>query len=180
MGGISGAILYSLAYSILPYFSLEMKYSSVIGASASIMAIVIAISAIIPNYSVNLFLFGSVRLKYLAIITIIIDIISIQYGNPGGHIAHLGGGLFGYWFGIRYNKGKDITLAFSKIFLRKPSFFKKKSKIKIMYQRPVSDFEYNKQKADIQRELDRILDKISKSGYNSLTKEEKDFLASKK
>jgi membrane associated rhomboid family serine protease len=176
LGGFAGALLYSLAYNLFPAFNFERFGSSMVGASAAIMAIVIAISAIVPNYSLNLLLFGTVKLKYIAIFTIAIDVISIQYSNAGGHIAHLGGALFGYIFAINYNKGKDITSGFSKFLDFIFNIFNRKSRMKVSYKRTTDDKEYNKMKIDQQKEIDRILDKIAKGGYNSLTKEEKDFL----
>ncbi len=176
LGGFFGAFLYLLLYNIFPAFELQRFGSAMVGASAAIMAVVIGIATIVPNFIVNLFLFGPVRLKYIAIATIVIDLISIQYSNAGGHIAHLGGAIFGYWFGIQFNKGNDITSTFSKIIFKIPNIFKKKSKIKLMYRRPLNDYEYNANKAEMQKELDRILDKIAKSGYDSLTKKEKEFL----
>jgi membrane associated rhomboid family serine protease len=176
LGGIAGALLYSLAYNLFPAFNLERFGSTMVGASAAIMAIVIAIAAIAPNYTLNLLLLGPVKLKYIAIFTIIIDAISIQNSNAGGHISHLGGALMGYMFAVRYKKGKDITLGLSKFLDFIGAFFKPKPKMKVSYKRPSDYKEYNKVKIDEQKEIDRILDKIAKGGYNSLSKEEKDFL----
>jgi len=177
LGGLTGGLLYLLIYNLFPNFELFGYNSYLVGASASVMAVVFAIATLIPNFVVHLFLLGSVRLKYIALATLIIDLISIQYSNAGGHIAHLGGALLGYLFGLGIRKGSDITAWFANIFLRKPNLFRRKSKIKLIYRRPnLSDFEYNRQKAEIQKELDRILDKIAQSGYDSLTRKEKDFL----
>jgi membrane associated rhomboid family serine protease len=176
LGGICGALLYALAYNALPAFNLERYGSSLVGASAAIMAVVFAIAAIVPNYTINIFIFGPVKLKYIAIFSIIIDMLSIQSGNAGGHIAHLGGALFGYYFAVRYNKGKDITKGFTRFLDGIFSLFKPRYKMKVGYKKPVDDFEYNKTKVEMQKEMDRILDKIAKGGYNSLSKDEKDFL----
>jgi membrane associated rhomboid family serine protease len=176
LGGISGALMYALAYNALPAFNLERYGSSLVGASAAIMAVVFAISAIVPNYAINLLFFGPVKLKYIAIFTIILDVLSIQSGNAGGHIAHLGGALFGYYFAVRYKKGKDITKGFTRFLDGFFSLFKPRKKMKVEYKKPVDDFEYNRSKVNNQKEIDRILDKIAKGGYNSLTKDEKDFL----
>jgi membrane associated rhomboid family serine protease len=177
MGGITGAALYLLAYNLFPSFELFRQYSYLVGASASVMAVVFAVATVAPEYVIHLFLIGAVRLKYIALATLIIDLISIQYSNAGGHIAHIGGALLGYIFGLRIRKGTDITAWFSNIFLKKPFFLRRKSKMKLIYRRPpLNDYEYNQQKAEIQKELDRILDKIAQNGYDSLTKKEKDFL----
>jgi membrane associated rhomboid family serine protease len=177
LGGFCGAIIYVISYNLLPAFEFFRSASiPLLGASAAIMAIVIAISTFAPNYSLNLLFFGVVKLKYIAIVTLIIDAISIPNNNAGGYISHLGGALFGYIFAIQYKKGKDLTKGLIIILDGFSSIFKFKRKMKVTYQKPFSDFEYNKQKIDNQKEMDRILDKIAKGGYESLTKEEKDFL----
>lgn len=176
LGGFSGALLYTLAYNLLPAFDLERFGSTMVGASAAIMAVVIGISAIVPDYRINLLFLGPVRLKYIAIFTIIIDVISIQYSNAGGHIAHLGGAVFGYVFAIRWHRGKDISAGFSNFLDKFFSLFRRRKKMKVTYKKPANDFDYNKSKADQQKEIDRILDKIAKGGYQSLSKDEKDFL----
>jgi hypothetical protein len=97
--------------------------------------------------------------------------------NTGGHIAHLGGAFFGYLFAINIRKRKDITAWFTKLYRGIKALFRKKPKMKVNYQKPpVNDWEYNKQKKDNQAEIDRILDKISKGGYDALTREEKEIL----
>lgn len=176
LGGFSGAALYFLAYNLLPAFDIARWGSEMVGASAAIMAIVISISLIMPNYAINLLFFGAVKLKYIAIFSIVIDAISIQSGNAGGHIAHLGGAFFGYLFALRYHKGKDITKSFSNFLDKFFGLFKSRKRMKVSYKRPVDDLDYNKSKVDKQKEIDRILDKIAKGGYESLSKSEKDFL----
>ncbi|MCX7986853.1 MAG: rhomboid family intramembrane serine protease [Bacteroidales bacterium] len=176
MGGLVGGAIYLLLYNLFPSFQFFQYGSYLVGASASVMAIVFAIATVAPEYVVHLFLIGPVRLKYIALFTLIIDLISIQSTNAGGHIAHLGGAMLGYFFGLKIRKGSDITSWFSNIFFKKPVFFRRRKKINLMYRRPLSDYEYNQQKVEIQKEIDRILDKIAQSGYDSLTKKEKDFL----
>ncbi|HOT15647.1 MAG TPA: rhomboid family intramembrane serine protease [Bacteroidales bacterium] len=175
-GGIVGALLYALAYNISPAFDMERFGSSLVGASGAIMAIVIAISAIVPDYSINLLLFGKVKLKYIALFTIILDILSIQSSNAGGHIAHLGGALWGYIYAVRYRSGKDFSKVFITFFSKITGVFKRRPKMKVSYKKPSDDKEYLKTKAEMQKETDRILDKIAKGGYGSLTNDEKDFL----
>lgn len=173
LGGLSGAVLFILAYNLLPAFGAQGAVA--LGASASVMAIVFAVSTLRPNYEIYLLFLGAVKLKYLAIATIVIDIISIPAGNAGGHIAHLGGALFGYLFALMLTKGTDLTAPIKK--LATISFKRKRrTKMKVNYSRPETDWEYNSRKQATQKELDAILDKISKSGYGSLTKEEKDAL----
>ena len=177
LGGFSGAIFYSLVYSIFPAFELENHLgSSLLGASAAIMAVTIAITTIVPNFSVNMIFIGPVKLKYIALFVIALDLISIQTSNAGGHISHIGGALFGYIYGIRYLKGHDFTIGFTKFLDGFLSLFKPRKRMKVTYKKPVDDYEYNRSKVEEQKEIDRILDKIAKGGYESLSKNEKDFL----
>lgn len=182
LGGISGAILYILAFNVFPAFKPLVPVSYALGASASVYAIVVAISAYAPNYAINLMFIGRVKIKYVAIFVIVLDILSIAGSNAGGHIAHLGGALFGYLFAVQHKSGSDITKGFSNFIDGLSEWFKKKPKMKVTEnkfknnKKPTTDREYNQQKADDQSEMDRILGKISKSGYESLTKAEKETL----
>ena len=175
-GGLSGAALYLLAFNTIPIFTESTGF--LLGASASVMAIVLGITMYVPDYTLYLVLIGPVKLKWLAVVLIVLDIIMLTDGNPGGHIAHLGGALYGNYWGFRLKKGKDIT----KWITNGMSFptFKTKSKVKVHYtnntfsqQSPQNDFD--------QKTVDSILDKIAKSGYESLTQSEKEqlFKASK-
>ncbi|MFO7844030.1 MAG: rhomboid family intramembrane serine protease [Bacteroidales bacterium] len=175
-GGLAGAALYILAFNIFPVFTDILPVSFALGASASVIAIVIAVSVYAPEHTIHLMFFGPVKLKYIAIITIVVDILSIASSNAGGHIAHLGGALYGYLFVQQYKKGKNINRGFDRFMDKLFTMFKPKPKIKVTYKRPMTDIEYNKQKAKKQEEIDRILDKIAKTGYDSLTKKEKEIL----
>ena len=108
LGGISGALLYILFFNIFPVFSDVLSGSKALGASASALAIVIAIATYLPNFSVRLFFLIEVKLKYIAIAFVILDIISISQSNAGGHIAHLGGAIFGYVFIKTIPKGNRL------------------------------------------------------------------------
>lgn len=176
LGGLSGAVLYIFAFNVLP--ALQIYDSQALGASASVMAIVIAVSVFKPNYTINLLFIGPVKLIYLALVMLILDIIGMGGSNAGGHIAHLGGAVFGYFFASEYKKGHDITKGFNRFMDKLFALFKPKKKFKITYkrQKPTCDMDYNLRKKDNQAEIDRILDKISKSGYGSLTKKEKETL----
>ncbi|RLD76757.1 MAG: rhomboid family intramembrane serine protease [Bacteroidetes bacterium] len=182
LGGISGAILYILAFNTIPAFRPMVPGSVALGASASVYAIVVAISAFAPNYSINLMFIGRVKIKYVAIFVIALDVLSIAGSNAGGHIAHLGGAMFGYLFAVQFKKGSDITKLFSNFIDGLAEWFQKKPKMKVTEnkykarQKPSTDREYNQQKAGDQSEMDRILGKISESGYDSLTKKEKETL----
>ncbi len=184
LGGIAGAALYILVYNVFPVFSASKDVSVALGASASVMAVVIAISFFMPNYTINLLFLGRIKLYYIAIFAIALDILSIQSSNAGGHIAHLGGAFFGYLFIRQYKNGTDLTKGLSKFIDNVQEMFKPKPKMKVTYKskknkksaKSETDFEYNKRQADTQKEIDRILDKISRSGYKSLTKAEKELL----
>lgn len=176
LGGLMGAIFFVAAYNIFPVFE-TMKYSAVaLGASASVLAILVAAATYKPDYGLRLFLFGQLKFKWLAIIFVVIDLLSISAENPGGHIAHLGGALFGFVYGLLLRK--DFTL--KGLFARKPRGPKMEyTPYEEIHDEPQvsrSDEEYNQQKAEKERDVDAILDKIAKSGYGSLTPEEKDFL----
>lgn len=170
-GGIIGALFFILAFNVFPVFE-NMKGGAVaLGASASVLSILIAAATYQPEYKINLFLIGPVKMKWVAIIFVVIDILSIPKGNSGGHIAHLGGALWGFLYAYMLRKDFDIYL----IFKRKPRI-KVKSRNAGSYQRPKTDEQYNDERAQNQEETDRILEKIAKNGYSSLSDKEKEFL----
>jgi hypothetical protein len=145
------------------------------------MAIVIAISVYVPNYKIHLLLLGPVKIIYIAIASVVLDILMIRSGNSGGHLAHLGGAFLGYYYIQRLRKGKDLSHFLLKLPKLNLSFFEKRNqrtKFRNVYTnpRPMTDEEYNANKMDYQKKIDSILDKISKSGYDSLSKEEKELL----
>lgn len=175
LGGISGAILFIVAYNLIPVFRPESGIAIALGASASVLAIVIAVSTLRPNHTIYLLFLGPVKLKYLALFTIILDVISIPVSNAGGHIAHLGGALFGFLYVKALAKGWDLTRPFG-WFSGLRNIFKRKSKLKVDHRSANPDYDYNYRKTVQGQNIDKILDKISKSGYDSLTKEEKDTL----
>lgn len=176
LGGISGAILYIISFNIFPAFTGMVADSSAIGASASVMAVVIAIAVYVPDYTVNLFLLGRIKIKYMALAIFILTSFMDFSVNSGGKIAHIGGALFGYLYSGNLRKGRDIGKWINLILDRIVTLFKPKKKMKVTYKKPVNDYDFNKQKADHQNRINAILDKISKGGYESLTKEEKDLL----
>ena len=176
LGGLAGAALYILAFNLFPAFAQVLPVSRALGASAAVLAVVISISVYVPNYTINLIFIGPVRLKYIAAVMIVLDIISIAGSNAGGHIAHLGGALFGWFFIRQYRQGRDITKGINLAFYKLSKWMTPGKKLKVEYRKSGSDFEYNRQKAIKQQRIDDILDKISKSGYESLSKEEKELL----
>ncbi len=179
-GGIAGGLLYIAAYNVFPVFDVVKVNALAMGASASVLAIVVAISFYVPNYTVNLLLLGPVKIKYIALVTVLMDLLMLNAGNAGGHLAHLGGALWGFSYikMLPYADPAKLFGIFSNESVRK---FReaRRSKLKIQYgKKPVSDEDYNLQKKEKQQRIDKILDKISQSGYNSLTKEEKELLFS--
>lgn len=180
LGGICGALLYIIAYNIFPYFRPMVDYSFMLGASASVLAIVAATAYREPNYTIRLFLFGTIRLKYLALIVIGTDLLFITSSNAGGHIAHLGGALGGLWFAAGLSKGKDMTSWINKFLDAIITLFssnRRKPKMKVHYNGSrQKDYDYNAKKKNQSEEIDRILDKLKKSGYESLTTDEKKSL----
>jgi membrane associated rhomboid family serine protease len=176
LGGISGAFLYILSFNVFPVFSNVTDVAVAIGASASVMAIVFAIATYVPNYNVNLFLFGRVKIIWIALVILAFTSFMNFADNTGGKLAHIGGALYGYIFALNLKKGKDIGAWINRVIDFLVSLFKPKPKIKVTYSRPKNDFEYNTNKAEHQEIINKILDKISKGGYDSLTKEEKEIL----
>ncbi len=185
LGGLAGAFLYILAFNTIPYY-VDMGRGWMIGASAAVMAIVMGAAFYKPEVSLNLLFIGKIKIVYIAIFAFVLDFLSLgSPTNPGGHVAHIGGALFGYFFATQYLKGKDITHWMSKIIDWFVGLFKprtKTPKMKVEHVRNETDWDYNKRKNTEQKEIDRILDKLKKSGYNGLTTEEKRklFDASKK
>ena len=114
LGGLSGAVVYILAYNLFPVFSDVLPFASALGASASVMAIIIAIATKAPNYIIRLIFLGDVKLKYIAAVFVVLDLISLGGGNAGGHFAHLGGALFGFMYIKRLDAGIDMSLGFYK------------------------------------------------------------------
>ena len=196
LGGIAGAVLFLVAYNTLPFFTQNSGFSYLAGASASVMAIVFAISFYQKEYTINLLLIGRIKLIYLAIGVLLLDLIAITSENAGGHIAHIGGALLGILFAYQYQKGKDITNFMNKMIDRfvnlitnKPTFKTYHSTKKSTqgnksgnYKRSETDDEYLRRKNKENKMVDDILDKLKRSGYESLSAEEKRklFDASKK
>ena len=168
-GGLTGGLFFVAAYNLLPAFtSINAAQGGVIsGASASVMAVIIATATMLPNYTISLIFIGPVKLKWIAVFYVLLDFLGIAGGNAGGEIAHIGGALFGFVYIKQLQKGNDWIGSIVKLFAPKP-------KLKVVA------FEKNAQKKSSssprQEDIDRILDKISVSGYDSLNKQEKDTL----
>lgn len=158
-GGVLGALAFLLLFNTIPAFSVQQ--ATIVGSSASVMAILAATATLVPDYSMRLLLIGELKLKYLILAYVLLDIMGAAGTNAGGSFAHLGGALFGFLFIKLLQSGKDWS-----------SFFKWKPKLKVVKNKAPqkSEFKVN------QKEIDTILDKISKSGYDQLSKEEKETL----
>lgn len=183
IGGLFGALFYALAYNLLPAFA--GVDASLKGASASILALGIAVAFYRPDEPISLFLFGTVKLKWLAIVMIVMDLLSLNGSNAGGSIAHLGGAVAGLLFGWTLRQNIDITRWINPLLDSLANLFRPRPKMKVTYQR--SKFEKANTTADVDQEyrdrkktemdrLDAILDKIKKSGYDSLSAQEKQQL----
>jgi membrane associated rhomboid family serine protease len=177
LGGISGALVYILSFNIFPAFTGIVSESVAIGASASVMAIVVAIAAYVPDYTVHLFLLGRIKIKYMALAIFVLTSIMDFSVNAGGKLAHIGGAVLGYLYTINLRHGRDMGKGINRIIDFFVTIFKPRPKLKVTYKKPATDdFEYNRIKTEHQEQINRILEKISKGGYDSLTKEEKDLL----
>lgn len=176
LGGLSGAFLYILAYNIFPVFFKQLQMSYALGASAAVMAVVISISVYVPNYAVYLLFIGRVKIIYIAIIGFLVTSLFDFSINTGGKIAHIGGALFGFLFILQYRKGRDLTRGLNRLIDSIAGLFKPKPRVTVTHRGTETDHDYNRRKKEEQDEIDRILDKIAKSGYDSLTKQEKEIL----
>lgn len=177
LGGICGAVVYIISFNIFPVFNQVVAESVAIGASASVMAVVVAIAAYVPDYSVNIFLLGRIKIKYVALAIFILTSVMDFSANSGGKLAHIGGALFGYLYAVNLRRGRDFGKWLNKIFDFFATLFKPRKKLRVTYKKKATtDYDYNKASVDNQEKINKILDKISKGGYDSLTKEEKDLL----
>ena len=175
LGVVVGGITFILSYTFFPAF--QNSSPVMIGASAGVMAIFIFMSTYSPDLEIRLILFN-VKLRYLGIAFLLLDIVQIPYGNAGGHLAHLGGAILGFYYVKQLKNGKDIGKPFKNFIDKIINIFRRKPKMRTVYKREKSQ-KIKKKVSDAgekQKRIDRILDKISISGYESLTQAEKDFL----
>lgn len=187
LGAITGAVLYLLAYNTIP--GLIGKHSNMVGASGAVYAVVLAAATLVPNYTFFLLFFGPVRIKYIALFCLATSLIGLNGANVGGNLAHLGGGFIGVFYVKQLQAGTDWGKWIYSFMRFVKSFFVRQPKMKVSSQkRSSSSSGYSGSKGSTasniadQAEIDKILDKISQSGYESLSKEEKQklFNASKK
>lgn len=168
LGVVSGGLIYMIAYNYLP--ALKTQQTILVGASAGVTAVVVGIASHIPNYALHFRFLGSIKLMYIAIAMVVLDIVQIPAGNAGGHLAHLGGALMGFMLTRYMKNGRGVAEWWSNQWTGR-----KKAPLKTVYR---SDSSVKKDGRIVydQKRIDSILDKISKSGYETLTKEEKDYL----
>tara|TARA_B100000768_G_scaffold172375_1_gene180546 strand:+ start:633 stop:1505 length:873 start_codon:yes stop_codon:yes gene_type:complete len=175
LGVVVGAFTFLLSYALFPAF--QNTTPAMIGASAGVMGIFVFISTYSPDQEVRI-IFFNIKLRYLAIGFVLIDIIQIPYGNAGGHLAHLGGAVLGFLYAQRLQNGIDIGLPFERFIAKTIDLFKKKPTLRTVHKKKLSKKTKSTTTTDTlhQKQIDAILDKISTSGYESLSEKEKDYL----
>ncbi len=194
-GVLAGAVFYLLAYNLLPMFSETKNIAQLNGASAGVMAIAWATVALLPEHRLHLLFIGPVKILYIALFMTLLHIIGLTGTNAGGNFAHLGGALMGFLFIHLYQKGTDLSVGVNNFLDWSAELFSRKKKMKVVYSQKRKP-KRKKEKARVrtqpkskrsksgklenseaeQAKIDAILDKISQSGYESLSEEEKAFL----
>lgn len=180
LGGLAGGILYILIYNTLPYFNDRVAVAQMLGASAGVYAVVVGAATFTPNYSISLILLGPVRIKYIAIFYIIVSFAGTVGPNAGGDLAHLAGAALGFVFIKQLQRGNDWGKPITSFLTFVKSFFVQQPKVRVTHRsntakangRPRANGTFSNR----QEEIDAILDKISESGYDSLSREEKQKL----
>lgn len=180
LGGLFGALFFVLAYNLFPYFGPYLPFSRLVGASAAVLAIVVAAAVRSPQYRINLMFVGSVKLSTFALVVVAMSFLMLSGENAGGNFAHLGGAFAGWLVADLLNKGKDLTQVVngpidwvSSLIVRLRTPRKKKTKFTYTRGGRSADYEYNARKKADEAEVDRILEKVKKGGYASLSEEEK-------
>ncbi|WP_456461836.1 rhomboid family intramembrane serine protease [Reichenbachiella sp.] len=190
LGALAGGLLYLFVYNFVPFYAENSNFHGMVGASAAVYAITVAAATLVPNYTFFLLFFGPVKIKYIAGFYIIISFLGSVGGNAGGNVAHLGGALMGFVYIKQLQGGTDWGAWIGGVMRFFKSFFVSQPKMKVSSnQKKTKSYSTASSKSSStasniadQAEIDKILDKISQSGYESLSKEEKQklFNASKK
>ena len=184
LGALAGAALYLLAFNLIPVF--QARPAILYGASASVTAIIVGAATLLPDYTFNLILLGPVRIKYIAAVVVVVSIAGIDGGNPGGEIAHLGGALLGFLFIKQLQRGRDLGRPVQAVGDWVGAVLSGRPRLRVTHRGSSSAAASAPRKANLpkpeQEDIDAILDKISRSGYESLSKDEKQrlFKASQK
>jgi membrane associated rhomboid family serine protease len=180
LGGICGGIVYIASYLFFPL--LANQHALLVGASASVMAILVGTTTYQPEMNLRLALIGNIKLWHIAIVFIVLDFIQLPLENTGGHLAHLGGALFGFVYIKALQNGIDLSSGLNAVLDWFANLFspKKATPFKKVHRNPknpsVKTASKIVTKDKTQQQIDEILDKISQSGYDSLTADEKEFL----
>jgi membrane associated rhomboid family serine protease len=181
LGALAGAAFFLLAFNFLPVFRPQLGIQ-VIGASASVTAIIVAAATLLPDYTFMLFIIGAVKIKWIAVVVVLISLAGINGGNPGGEITHLGGALLGFVFVKQLKAGRDMGRPVLAVGDWLGELFRGRPAMKVTHRSPVSvgrtaaTAGKAAPSATPPEEVDLILDKISRSGYESLSKDEKQKL----
>jgi membrane associated rhomboid family serine protease len=185
LGGVAGGVLYIVIFNLIPYFQTQVEAAQLYGASAAAFSVAVGASTLLPNYTFNLIFLGPIRIKFIALFYIILSLAQTIGPNAGGNLAHLGGALTGYLFIKLLQNGTDLGKPIYAVMNAWSGLFRKRPAMQVTYRerqvyRTTSSFVSSSASTTIempnQTEIDMILDKISKSGYESLTKEEKQKL----
>jgi membrane associated rhomboid family serine protease len=185
LGGIAGGVLYIVIFNMIPYFQAQVATAQLYGASAAAFSVAVGASTLLPNYTFNLIFLGPVRIKFIALFYIILSLAQTIGPNAGGNLAHLGGALIGYLFIKLLQNGTDLGKPIYALINGWSGLFRKRPSMQVTYRekqvyRSTTSYASSTSSSTIempnQTEIDMILDKISKSGYESLTKEEKQKL----
>lgn len=182
MGGLIGAVTYILAYNMIPAYSEWVSTGNLVGASAGVFAVVVGSAVFMPNYTLYFLLIGPVKIKYIALVYVFLFIIGTRGVNAGGEFAHLGGAAAGWLYISQIKKGSDIGAWIISVLGFFKALFAPHPKIKVTHRSESRKRAKSTAKKTVstdgtsQDEIDAILDKISHSGYESLSKEEKQKL----
>lgn len=182
LGGLSGFALYVLLSNLMPGLNGGAAGSAILGASAGVISVFVGIAAYQPHMLVNVIIIGPVKLMYVAAIFVLLDFVGIGSGDGVAHEAHIGGALYGLLAAQQLRRGNDWSLGFVNVLDKAFGFLRGKRGPRMRVEKSFSrtarksDTDFNAAKKNKQAKVDAILDKISRSGYDSLSKEEKDFL----
>ena len=180
LGAIAGGLLYLICYNTIPFYTERTPLYGMIGASAAVNAIVVGAATLTPNFEFRLFLLGNVKLKYIAMFLVVTSFLQVDGGNAGGNIAHLGGAAIGYLFVKMLQSGTDLGRPLNTVYDFFGGLFNPSKRVKVSYKKTSTagnkSSSNNSASKTSQEEVDAILDKIAESGYESLSKSEKDKL----
>lgn len=176
-GGLCGGLFFMAAYNFFPYFQHSIDFSQLLGASAAVISIVIATAVYVPNHVIHLVFIGPVKIKWIALLSVILYLVNLTGDNAGGNFAHLGGAFWGLLYMTTLKSGYNLSSRAERFLDSIFSWTRPKKNLKVEYNAGgYREYGYNRSKKAKQEEVNRILDKISASGYESLTVEEKEML----